>query len=459
MDILALNEYLNRAVYGEWMMLVFILVGLYLSLRTNFVQFARLGTALRETLGAIRERFLSFGGQITPFQAAMVAVSATIGTGHIIGMVGAVVLGGPGALLWMWIAYLVGMATKFAEAVLAVHFRRQYSDGSVLGGPMVYIRYGLGSRTAWLAALFALFTAVVAFGIGNLSQAAAVGAALAQEFDVPPAITGLLVALLVGVLLAGGIRMVARFAQMMVPLKLVLFLLAVLPLLLIHLEGLPAALALVVSSALSFQAAAAGAAGAAVSLGLVEILKAGVGRGIFANEAGLGSAAIAHAQAQVDHPVRQGFWGLTEMLLSLMVTTLMALTFIASGLWQSYLGGDRVEAARALFTEHPLGVALLGLLLAVFALGTMVSWGFYGEEGAAYLFGEGIRWPYRLTFATFAFVGPLGGLAALTSVADTLNGLMAIPNLIALLALGGLVGRLVREFFSGMPWQPPQEED
>jgi alanine or glycine:cation symporter, AGCS family len=372
MDILALNEYLNRAVYGEWMMVVFILVGLYLSLRTNFVQFARLGTALRETLGAIRERFLRFGGHITPFQAAMVAVSATIGTGHIIGMVGAVVLGGPGALLWMWIAYLVGMATKFAEAVLAVHFRRQYSDGSVLGGPMVYIRYGLGPRMAWLAALFALFTAVAAFGIGNLSQAGAVGAALAQEFDVPPAITGLLVALLVGVLLAGGIRSVARFAQIVVPLKLMLFLLAVLPLLLIHLEGLPAALALVVSSALSFQAAAAGAA---VSLGLAEILKAGVGRGIFANEAGLGSAAIAHAQAQVDHPVRQGFWGLTEMLLSLMVTTLTALTFIASGLWQSYLGGDRVEAARALFTEHPLGVALLGLLLAVFCLG---HYGFVG---------------------------------------------------------------------------------
>ncbi|MDT7920204.1 MAG: amino acid carrier protein [Meiothermus sp.] len=459
MDLLALNDYINRAVYGEWMMLVFILVGLYLSLRTGFVQFGRLGTALRETLGAIRERFLSFGGQITPFQAAMVAVSATIGTGHIIGMVGAVVLGGPGALLWMWIAYLVGMATKFAEAVLAVHFRRQYTDGSVLGGPMVYIRYGLGPRMAWLAALFALFTAIAAFGIGNLSQAGAVGAALAQEFDLPPAITGLLVALLVGVLLAGGIRSVARFAQMVVPLKLVLFLVAILPLLLMHLQNLPAALALIVSSALSFQAAAGGVAGAAVSLGLAEILKAGVGRGIFANEAGLGSAAIAHAQAQVDHPVRQGFWGLTEMLLSLTVTTLMALTFIASGLWQSYLGGDRVEAARALFAEHPLGVALLGLLLAVFALGTMVSWGFYGEEGAAYLFGEGIRWPYRLTFATFAFVGPLGGLAALTSVADTLNGLMAIPNLIALLALGGLVGRLVREFFSGMPWQPPQEED
>lgn len=261
MDILTLNDYVNRAVYGEWMMLVFILVGLYLSLRTGFPQLSRLGVALRETLGAIRERFLSFGGQITPFQAAMVAMSATIGTGHIIGMVGAVVLGGPGAVLWMWVAYLVGMATKFSEAVLAVHFRRQYTDGSVLGGPMVYIRYGLGRRMAWLAALFALFTAIAAFGIGNLSQAGAVGAALAQEFNVPPAVTGLLVALLVGILLAGGIRSVARFAQMIVPLKLVLFLLAILPLIFIHLEGLPAALALVFSSALSFQAAAGGLRG------------------------------------------------------------------------------------------------------------------------------------------------------------------------------------------------------
>lgn len=339
MDILALNDYIYRAVYGEWMMLVFILVGLYLSIRAGFPQFSRLGFALRETLGAIRERFLSFGGQVTPFQAAMVAMSATIGTGHIIGMVGAVLLGGPGAVLWIWVAYLVGMATKFAEAVLAVHFRRQFADGSVLGGPMLYIRYGLGSRMAWLAALFALFTAIAAFGIGNLSQAGAVGVALAQEFEVPPAITGLLVALLVGVLLAGGIRSVARFAQIVVPLKLVLFLLAILPLLFIYLENLPAALALVVSSAFSFQAAAGGAAGAAVSLGLAEILKAGVGRGIFANEAGLGSAAIAHAQAQVDHPVRQGFWGLTEMLLGPTVTTLMALTFIASGVWQRFFGG------------------------------------------------------------------------------------------------------------------------
>jgi len=388
-----------------------------------------------------------------------VAMSATIGTGHIIGMVGAVVIGGPGAVLWMWVAYLVGMATKFAEAVLAVHFRRQYTDGSVLGGPMVYIRYGLGQQLAWLAALFAFFTAVAAFGIGNLSQAGAVGAALAQEFNVPPAITGFLLALLVGVLLGGGIRRIARFAQVIVPIKLGLFLLGILPMLFIYLGNLPSALALVVSSALNFQAAAGGAAGAAVSLGLVEILKAGVGRGIFANEAGLGSAAIAHAQAQVDHPVRQGFWGLTEMLLSLLVTSLMALTFIASGLWERFLGGDRVEAARLLFAEHPLGVAVLGVLLAVFALGTMVSWGFYGEEGAAYLFGDGVRWPYRLTFVAFAFVGPLGGLAALTSVADTLNGLMAIPNLIALVALAGLVGRLVREFFSGMPWQPPKEED
>ncbi|RDI96077.1 sodium:alanine symporter family protein [Meiothermus sp. QL-1] len=458
MDFLALNDLVNQAVYGPGMMLVFILVGLYLSVRAGFPQLTRLGVALRETLGAIRERSYSFGGQITPFQAAMVAMSATVGTGHLVGMVGAVLVGGPGAVLWMWLAYLVGMATKFAEAVLAVHFRRQYTDGSVMGGPMVYIRYGLGKRMAWLAALFALFTALAAFGIGNLTQAGAVGNALAQEFRVPPAITGLLLAVLVGVLLGGGIRRVARFAQFVVPVKLALFLLGVLPLLVLHLADIPRALALVFSSALSFEAVAGGAAGTAISLGLAEILKAGVGRGIFANEAGLGSAAIAHAQAQVDHPVRQGFWGLTEMLVSLLVTTLTALTFLASGLWERFLGGDRVEAARFLFAEHPLGVAMLALMLAVFALGTMVAWGFYGEEAAAYLFGEGIRWPYRLTFVAFAFVGPLGGLAALTSVADTLNGLMAIPNLIGLLLLGGLLGRLVQEFFQGLPWQPPDEE-
>jgi len=458
MDILSFNAIVQTAVFGPVMMLIFLLVGLYLSIRSAFPQFTRLGVAIRETLGAIRERFLSFGGQVSPFQAAMVAMSATVGTGHLVGMVGAVIVGGPGAVLWMWVGYLVGMATKFAEATLSVHFRRQYADGSVMGGAMLYIRYGLGKRFAWLAGLFAFFAIMASIGAGNLSQAGAVGNLLEQEFQTPPAITGLLIAILVALILGGGIVRVARFAQVVVPLKLLLFLVGVIPLLVLYGGQIPAAFSLILSSALSFPAVIGGVGGFVLAE-LLKILQAGMGRGIFANEAGLGSAAFAHAQAGVDHPVRQGFWGITEMLVSLLVTSLMALTFISSGLWQKFAGGNRIEAARFLFTEHPLGVGILTTMLIVFALGTMISWGFYGEESAAYLLGEGVRWPFRLTYATFAFVGPIGGLDALTSVADTLNGLMAIPNLLALVLLAPLVARLIREFFRGMPWRPPKEEE
>ena len=451
MDILTLNEYLNRIVYGFPMKLVFLLVGAYLvifRIRWFSAPLRMLRVSFSETFGAIRERAYGFGGQITPFQATMVALSATIGTGHLLGMVAAVLLGGPGAVFWMWVGYFFGTGSKFAEATLAVHYRRRYADGSVSGGPMHYLYRGL-PRLRFLAYLFAFFAAVAAFGIGNLAQAGAVGGALVP-LGAPPALVGLLLALLVGVVLGGGIVWVARFAQVVVPLKLLLFLLAMGPLLVLYGGRLWEALSLVFQAAFSPEAALGGAAG----YSLYAAINAGLGRGIFANEAGLGSAAIAHAQAQVDHPVRQGFWGVTEMFVSFLVTSLTALTFIASGLWQK--GGSATEAAQALFGAHPLGGVLLALPVAVFALGTMVAWGFYGEEAAAFLFGEGIRWPYRLTFATLAFVGPLGGLEAFLAISDTLNGLMAFPNLLGLVLLGGVVGRLVYGFFRGEPWVPPR---
>jgi alanine or glycine:cation symporter, AGCS family len=457
MDILAINKIVNEAIYGREMMVVFILVGLYLSIRMGFPQFTRLRVALRETVGAIRERSMDSGGQITPFQAAMVAMAATVGTGHVVGMVSAVIVGGPGAVVWMWIAYLVGMATKFAEAVLSVHFRLHYTDNSLLGGPMAYIRYGLGKKAAWLAVLFAIFTAIAAFGTGNVVQSATVSSVLFSDYKIPPAVMGLVMAVLVAVLMAGGIRTIARFSVAIVVVKLLVFFLGILPLLVLYIGNVGEALGLIFTSAFSLPAVAGGVGGFILAEWL-RVLLAGVGRGIFANEAGLGSAAIAHAQAQVDHPVRQGFWGITEMLVSLTVTSLTAITFIASGIWEKFLQGNRLEATRALFAEHPVGPWTLTLILAVFAIGTMVAWSFYGEEGAAYLFGEGIRWPYRLTYAVVTFMGSMGGLAAFSDVADTLNGMMAIPNLIALVALAGLAGRLVREFFNGMAWEPPEQD-
>ncbi|RYM33221.1 sodium:alanine symporter family protein [Meiothermus sp. PNK-Is4] len=458
MDVLAINAALNRVVFGLEAKFVFLAVGLILTVALGFIQFRRLGVIVSETLGAIRERAQGFGGQITPFQAAMVAISATVGTGHFIGMIAAILTGGPGAVFWMWLGYLLGMATKFAEATLAVHFRRAYTDGSVSGGPMFYISRGLGRRLGRfgnvLGGAFALFAAVAAFGIGNLSQAGAVGNALQAAFEVPPAITGLVVAVIVGVIIGGGIRRIAAFTQFIVPVKLLLLALAILPLLILYAAQIPTALAQIFASAFNLQAFAGGAVGSYIA-----VINAGLGRGIFANEAGLGSAPIAHAQAQVDHPVRQGFWGVAEMLVSLTVTTLMALTFLASGLWQREGVGAAPQAAVTMFQAYPLSIGqiVLALTLAALAFGTMVSWAFYGEEAASYLFGEGIRWPYRLAFTVMAFVAPIGGFKAFIDISDTLNGFMAIPNLLALLLLAPLVAQLVREFFQGEPWRIPED--
>ncbi len=456
MESASIIAVLLQWLYGPWMMLGFLLVGLYLSLRLGFLQFSQLGTVLRETLGSIRERAMGFGGQISPFQAAMIGASGVVGNGHLVGMVSAVLVGGAGAVFWMWVGYLFGAATKFAEATLAVHFRRQYPDGTVSGGPTFYISRGLGAGWRWLAVLFGLFAAISAFGIGNAYQAVAVGGVLAGAYQVPPAITGLLLALLVAFILGGGVVRVGAVAQWLLPLKLVLFLVAIVPLLLVYGSQLSQVLWQIFSSAFDLQAAAGGAVGLSTSK-LVDAFSAGMGRGIFANEAGQGSTPFAHAQAQVDHPVRQGFWGVTEILISGTVTTLMALTFLASGLASSFQGQSAGAAFVGLFQAHPLGAGLASVLIAIFALGTMITWGFYGEEAATFVFGEGIRWPYRLTYSVLAFLAPLGGLEALQSLSDTLVGLQALPNLLALVLLSPLVVRLVQDFFRGEPWRPPED--
>jgi len=450
MDLVSLNALVNRYVWGPEMMVFFLTVGLYLTVRTGFIQFSKIGIIFRETLGAIRERALGAGGEITPFQATMVALGATMGQGNLIGVTAAILIGGPGAIFWMWVAGVLGMATKFAEATLAVHFRQRYADGSVSGGPMYYLSRGLPKGLRWLGGVYALLAALAAFGIGNLTQSSAMAGSLEAAFGIPVGLTGLVVAIIVAFILGGGIRRIAAFAQTLVPLMLFAFLAASLYALVFHIDALGSAFAAIFQNAFGFQAAAGGTAGYA----LAQTLKAGVGRGIFSNEAGLGSAAIAHAQAQVDHPVRQGFWGVIEVFLdTLVVNTLMALLVLTSGAWQ--LGKSAPHAFVAAW-DFPGGASVSAVILALFVFTTLVSWGFYGEEAAGFLLGDGIRWPYRITYIVFAFVGALGGFELLTAFADTLNGLMAIPNLIGLVLLGSLVAKLVQGFFRGEPWHPPR---
>lgn len=431
------------------MMLVFLGVGFYLTFRTGFIQFSRLGIIFRETLGAIRERALGSVGDVSPFQATMVALGATLGSGNIIGVTSAVLIGGPGAIFWMWVAGLVGMATKFAEAVLAVHYRRQFADGSVSGGPMFYIARGLGMP--WLGALFALFAAVAAFGIGNVVQVSAMAGAFENNLGIKPAWTGLFAAILVAYALAGGIRRIARFAQLLVPIMIILYLAIATAALITHAAGIIPAIVSIFQTAFTPQAGLGGVMGVTAK----EMIKAGVGRGIFSNEAGLGSAAIAHAQAQVDHPVRQGFWGAMEVFIdTIVINTFTALVLLSAGSWMR--GGKPFDVLLGSFASLGPAKSLMALVLVLFVFTTLVSWAFYGEESSVYLLGEGIRWPYRLAFSVLVFVGGLGKFGTLISVSDTMNGLMAIPNLIALILLGGVVAKLTRGFFSGEPWIPPK---
>ncbi|GEM89740.1 alanine/glycine:cation symporter family protein [Oceanithermus desulfurans] len=449
MNVMEWINQINGWVWGFEMMLVFLAVGLYLTVRSGFIQFARIGVIFRETLGAIRERTLGSGGEISPFQATMIAMGATIGIGNIVGVTAAILAGGPGAIFWMWIAALVGMATKFAEATLAVHFRRQFADGSVSGGPMYYIARGLG--LPWLGGLFAVFAAVAAFGIGNVVQVSAIAGTLETQLHIAPAWTGLLAGLVVAVVLAGGVRRIAYFAQTLVPLMILFYLVLAVAVLALNAAGIWPALRSIFESAFSLQAGFGGAVGVAT----IEMIKAGVGRGIFSNEAGLGSAAIAHAQAQVDHPVRQGFWGVMEVFIdSIVINTFTALVILSTGAWMA--GGTPYEVLGQGFGGIVSAQTLLAVALALFAFTTLISWAFYGEESATFLFGEGIRWPYRLAYVVMAFVGGLGSFTTLIKLSDTMNGLMAIPNLIALLLLGGVVARLTRGFFSGEPWTPPK---
>jgi len=446
MDVINL---IGSWVWGFWMMLIFLAVGLYLTVRTGFIQFTRFGVILRETLGAIRERALGSGGDVSPYQATMVALGATLGSGNIIGVTSAILIGGPGAIFWMWMAGLVGMATKFAEAVLAVHYRRQFPDGSVSGGPMYYISRGLGMP--WLGALFAIFAAFAAFGIGNVVQVSAMAGAFENNLGIPPAWTGLFAAVLVSYALAGGIKRIAAFAQVLVPIMIVLYLGMAIAALITHASGILPAFAAIFQSAFTPEAGIGGVTGVAAK----EMIKAGVGRGIFSNEAGLGSAAIAHAQAQVDHPVRQGFWGAMEVFIdTIVINTFTALVLLSAGSWMR--GGKPFDVLLGSFSSLGPAKGFMAVVLVLFVFTTLVSWAFYGEESAVYLLGEGIRWPYRLAYAVLAFVGGIGTFGSLIAVSDTMNGLMAIPNLLALVLLGGVVAKLTRDFFAGEPWNPPE---
>ena len=430
---------ISKVLWG-WPALALIAgTGLYLTVRLAFLPMRRLGFGFRQMFGRATGE-----GTIGASAALATSLAATIGTGNIVGVATAIQSGGPGALVWMWLIALVGMATKYAEAVLAVHYRERDSLGQYVGGPMYYIRNGLGRNWTWLAVVFAFFGMFAGFGIGNTVQANSVADGLHDSFGVPTWITGLTLAVLVGLVVLGGMKRIARVATFIVPFMAITYLLAGLFVLVDHAAALPDALALAFSDAFTGTAAAGGFAGAAVK----EAIRFGMARGIFSNEAGLGSAPIAHASANTDHPARQGSIAMLGTFIdTIVVCSVTGLAIIASGAWTSGEKGAPLSALAFSSTFGTLGDVVVACGLAVFAFTTLLGWSLYSERCTQYLFGDKALLPFRLVWVVVVPVGAIVGLDLVWAMADIMNILMAVPNLIALLLLAPVVVRLSKEFF------------
>ena len=448
----SLINLINGVIWGDLIGLPLLIpllsvAGVYLTLGLRAMPWTHLPTAFK-LLWRGRKPGIQERGDISPFQALMTALSATIGTGNIAGVATAIYFGGPGAVFWMWIIALFGMATKYAEAVLAVTYREEDELGNYVGGPMYYIRNGLGNNWRWLGAAFALFGMLAAFGIGNMVQSNTVAQELNNAFAVPVWTSGLVMAVLVAAVILGGIRRIADVAEMVVPVMAVAYVGGALFILLIHLDQLPAAFALIFNSAFSGTAATGGFAGATVWMAV----RWGFARGIFSNEAGLGSAPIAHAAARTHDPVQQGMIAMLGTFIdTLVICTMTALVIILTGAWSSGLVGAPMSSQAFTAGLPGPGGYIVTFGLMVFAFTTMLGWSYYGERCGEYLFGVKIIMPYRLIWVAAVYAGATGKLKFVWSLADALNGLMALPNLVALLLLSPIVFRATRRYFREKP--------
>ncbi|KFZ36806.1 sodium:alanine symporter [Shewanella mangrovi] len=443
--IVALVNQVNGLVWGVPMLVMILGVGLFLSIGLKLMPIVKLGTGFKLLWsGRSPEQSEDVQGQISPFNALMTSLSATIGTGNIAGVATAIAVGGPGALFWMWCTALVGMGTKYSEAVLAVKFREEDEKGHHVGGPMYYIKNGLGKKWTWLGFLFAFFGAFAGFGIGNTVQANSVADALNANFGVPAWITGVVMMILVGAVLMGGIKRIADVAGKLVPLMTVFYIICGLAVLAVNISEIPAAISLIVESAFSPVAAQGGFAGAAVWAAI----RYGVARGVFSNEAGLGSAPIAHAAAQTNNPVTQGLVAMLGTFIdTILVCSITGLAIIVSGAWSS---GENGAALTSMAFGHalPIGNYVVAIALAIFAFTTILGWSFYSEKCVQFLFGVKAIMPFRLIFTIIVPIGAVAKLEFIWLLADTLNAMMALPNLVALLLLSPIVFKLTKEYFA-----------
>lgn len=441
--LMEINGIVNSFVWGPYMLVLLVGTGIYLTLRTNFMSIAKLGYILKNTLFKMFSKEGKGEGEVTAFQAVATALAATVGTGNVAGVATAIAIGGPGAVFWMWFSAIFGMTTKFGEVVLSINYREKTPDGRFVGGPMYYIDKGL--KMKWLAYVFAAFGALAAFGIGNMVQSNSVAASLEVTFGISKWVSGVVIALATAVVIIGGIKRIGQVTELLVPFMAAFYIIGGIIVILINISHVGEAFKLIFGSAFTGTAAVGGFAGSTMKLAMTK----GIARGVFSNEAGLGSAPIAHAAATTDHPVRQGLWGVFEVFVdTIIICTITALSIMLSGVWDS--GATGAELTTMAFNKALPGIGgyIVSIGILLFAFSTILGWAYYGERCAEYLFGPKINKFYRIIWIPFIIIGAIGGLNALWDLADTLNGLMAIPNLIGVLGLSGVILKLTKEFFA-----------
>ena len=455
-----INSAINGVVWGLPMMVLILGVGVYLSVRTGFIQFRHFGHIMKNTAGKAFEKTEKKEGAVSPFKAMCTALAASIGTGNIAGVSGAIAIGGPGAVFWMWMSALLGMCTKYAEVTLSLKYRQRNEAGDWVGGPMYYISNGLGKSWKWLASVFAVFGALAAFGIGNMTQintiAGTINTAIAGFVPTTEAqqttiawVVSIICAIICAIVLLGGIQRLADVCGLLVPVMAVIYIVAALGVIIMNIGAVPEAFAAIFQGAFAPSSVAGGLAG----VGIKTAITKGVGRGIFSNEAGLGSAPIAHAAADVDHPVRQGIFGVFEVFMdTVVVCTMTALVVLLGvGVQNIEYGNDiganlTINGFESVYGSGIPAVAV-AICLALFALSTVLTWALYGTRCVEFLFGYKASRVYQIIFCLFACIAGAVELSLAWAIADTLNGLMAIPNLIAVALLSPVVFKLTKEYF------------
>jgi len=470
MTLTEIVNYLNGIAWGPWMLILLVGTGVYLSARVGFIQFTKFGHAMKNTVGKLFQKQTAGEGEVTPFQALTTALAATVGTGNIAGVTGAIAVGGPGAVFWMWLSALFGMVTKYAEIVLAVRYRERNAQGDWVGGPMYYIRNGLGQKWNWLAILFSLLGALAAFGIGNMTQVNTIAGSINNAIDafggntaansfeifgqmVPfsSIVIGGIVAFIVALVLFGGVKRIGAVTERMVPAMAAIYIVCALCVVFTNLGSIGKVFAMIFQGAFNAEAALGGAFG----ITIMTTIQKGVGRGVFSNEAGLGSAPIAHAATSETDPVKQGMYGIFEVFMdTIVICTLTALTVLcgnAAGVeiaWGQSAGTELIAAAFATVFGNKIGALIVAVGIGLFALSTILSWSLYGTRCFEFLFkGKGVK-VFQVVFVFMVVVGATLKLDLVWNIADTLNGFMAVPNLVALLGLSGVVIKLTKEYFA-----------